>query len=200
MEKLSAFTWDSQIGLSLIQILLLERTASIIRTYMAFRSDNGRSMAGAWLNPLPQMALLPFQQVVIEPILVDLYAPATTNTGGIRGGFFRQLSVHFGSMSFLRRYIVPTSRSFADSSAWTPPTAPLPERQEQCSVGETTRNRSELTRIRQQSLSPPSIVLILTSESKPKFLPPNSFSTMAEVTPTTSLCRESTREGEPNAV
>jgi hypothetical protein len=42
----SAFTCDSEIGISLLPILVLERTISIIRKYMAFkRSDNGRSMA-----------------------------------------------------------------------------------------------------------------------------------------------------------
>ena len=46
--------------------------------------------------------------------------------------------------------------------------------------------------IRQQSLSPPCRVFNLDfRESKPKFLSPNSFSTMAEITPTTSLCVES---------
>ncbi|CAL8401861.1 unnamed protein product [Gadus morhua 'NCC'] len=38
--------------------------------------------------------------------------------------FAGQLSFHFGSMSFLRRSIVPTSRSYADSSGWTPAAAP----------------------------------------------------------------------------
>ena len=52
-----------------------------------------------------------------------------TRHGGESNVFSRQLSVHFGSISFLRRSIVPTSRSYADfsasrasSSGWTPHT------------------------------------------------------------------------------
>ena len=53
----------------------------------------------------------------LEPLPVNLYVPATTNTDCIRERCFQQtvvssLRVH----AFLRRSIVTTSRSYADSS------------------------------------------------------------------------------------
>jgi hypothetical protein len=60
-------------------------------------------------------------------------------------------SCQFTSGPFLRRSIVPSSRSYVDSSGWTHPAAPPPEESaydessEQWSVGEMTWTRSELT-------------------------------------------------------
>ena len=70
------------------------------------------------------MALYTFHLVVIEPPADLFTSPATTSSAFEKDVFSRQMSVHFGSTSFLRRSIVPTSRSYADSSGGaTPPAA-----------------------------------------------------------------------------
>ena len=92
------------------------------------------------------------------------------------------------------------------------------ERSKQGSVREITWTRSELTAVYWKYLSPAggagvrirqqSLLLYVTvqysktSESRPKFLSPNSFSTMGEIIPTTSLYLlwKYQRLGEPDAV
>ena len=111
------------------------------------------------------MALYTFHLVVIEPPADLFRSPATTSSAFEKDVFSRQMSVHFGSTSFLRRSIVPTSWSYADSSGGaTPPLGVC---------------------IRQQSISPPCCSSFWTSESQSRSsFPPNSFYTMAEITPT----------------
>ena len=53
-------------------------------------SEN-RIMAGAWLTPLRQLALQPFQQVVVEPPADRFTSPATTNSAFEKDVFSRQL-------------------------------------------------------------------------------------------------------------
>ena len=65
------------------------------------------------------------------------------------------------------------------------------EGSEQWSVGEMTWTRSELTAVPHMAA-----INLDFRESKPKFLYPNSFYTIAEITRTTSLCCGCTRESE----
>ena len=94
-------------------------------------------------------------------------------------------SCQFGSMSYFRCSIVPTSRScggapppacvscVSSGGGGAPPVA-----------GELLRRSLHTAKIPFSSMSRFNLDF---RESKPKFLSPNSFSTIAEITPTTSL-------------